>query len=808
MSEEIKSEEVEDKQYLKIACSKCGQKLNVTHLEPFSVIDCPSCSEEITVPKWFDNYLLEEISGEGGMATVYRTIDVALGREVAIKVLNDDISKDPKQAELFLHEARTAATINHYAVVPIFTCGECKGVPYIVMQYMNGGSLEYSLKKATIDGIQLPLDSVIAWMIDVAEGLDNAKRHGIVHHDIKPGNIMLDSDGKAKISDFGLAQINTDSSQNSADGNWFSPHYVSPEQAKEGTEGYSGDVYSLGATFYHLITGETPFKGKNNDDLEGIVRERFLKTPKSPIEIRPSIPKNISALIMLMISKDKFDRPSYRDIIKKLSKTSVKKKKGAAFVPKKQTKTEGNIPPARSRQRIKKKSSFLFKVATYGSVNIVGLSLLWFFGVLDPLLNKTGLMEEFPFLRRNDYVEQPEINDLNPKITSNFTKGNVQEATKLAQSAFSSSSSLKIKRQAGVQLIISKYLNKDANANEFATVVVDKMLEYGIKEVDPAISVLRYLSNTQISDQEIFDSLKDDKEYKQLSGFIITLRKLYNAESNENILPTLRLYHNSALLSKYSWVNAWKQRLPMWLKCIETGEGDSSFLPPVFKDKITEKIVSAPIKDIVKPIEKVVSTLAKGTVVEPISISQLNEKWLNDNRPFASERPSIYKVDSTGTQEQYIQKLFPEHIEGEKARFAQLANLKGLVKNLMTKYPYDGRDGIVTNDSKTLRGMAVFENDKLLINTPSGVEVLSFNDIPTSQMIKILSFYADLYEESLGEDIGIASVARRKAANIYFNIALLQDWTNDYNGCVDSVNKSVKLDASSVISDLRNCILR
>ena len=133
---------------IKIACPGCGQKLDVSEMPSFSRVNCPACSFELIVPKWFNNYLLEAPEGKGGMATVYRALDIALDREVAIKVFDPELAAKGVSPDLFLHEARIAATINHPAVVPIYSCGECDGSAYIVMQYMGGGTLESRLRKA------------------------------------------------------------------------------------------------------------------------------------------------------------------------------------------------------------------------------------------------------------------------------------------------------------------------------------------------------------------------------------------------------------------------------------------------------------------------------------------------------------------------------------------------------------------------------------------------------------------------------------------------------------------------------------
>ncbi len=303
-----------ERRAIKIFCHKCQQKLDVTNLEAFSRFLCPMCGAELIVPDWFDNYILEEPIGVGGMATVYRALDLALDREVAIKILNQEVLPESELSELFLNEARTAATINHYAVVPIYTCGVCDGKTYIVMQFMNGGSLETRLRNS---GGRLPVDEVARWIHDVAEGLENANKHGIVHHDIKPANIMLDSDSNVKIGDFGLAQAVREGNskvQKLTDA-WISPNYVSPERISSGKESFQGDIYSLGATFYHLVTGVTPF---SNDKLEELIWMRLKHNPVAPNQIRPELAPELSALIMKMMSRAPDMRPSYREIVTSL----------------------------------------------------------------------------------------------------------------------------------------------------------------------------------------------------------------------------------------------------------------------------------------------------------------------------------------------------------------------------------------------------------------------------------------------------------------------------------------------------------
>lgn len=301
---------------IKIACPSCGQKLDVTDMPSFSIINCPSCSFELIVPKWFNNYLLEEPEGAGGMAVVYRALDIALDREVAIKIFNHDLASQGVSPDLFLHEARIAATINHPAVVPIYSCGEWDGSTYIVMEYMGGGTLERRLKKA---GGRLPLMETCRWVRDVCEGLDAARELGIIHHDVKPANILLNLDSNVKIADFGLSQaIYGKNATAFLDPTkmWLSPHYVSPEKVLTGEENAMGDIYSLGASFYHLLTGQLPFQADNAQDL---VNMRLLRDPIPPDHVRPDITPALSAVIQDMMNRDPNARPSYRQIAARIN---------------------------------------------------------------------------------------------------------------------------------------------------------------------------------------------------------------------------------------------------------------------------------------------------------------------------------------------------------------------------------------------------------------------------------------------------------------------------------------------------------
>ena len=315
---------------IKIACPGCGQKLDMTGLTPFSRINCPACNSSLIVPKWFGSYLLESPEGTGGMAAVYRALDIALDRDVAIKVFDPALAGKGVSPDLFLHEARIAATVNHPAVVPIYSCGEQDGSAYIVMQYMGGGTLENRLRKA---GGRLPMMETCRWIRDVCEGLGAARELGIIHHDVKPANILLDLDSNAKISDFGLAQALSGKSASAfldSSRMWLSPHYVSPEKVLTGEEGPEGDVYSLGASFYHLLAGQPPFR---SDDVQELVNMRTTRDPVSPDLIRPDITPALASVILAMMNRDPAARPTYAQIVARINDAVRAITRPAAPVP-------------------------------------------------------------------------------------------------------------------------------------------------------------------------------------------------------------------------------------------------------------------------------------------------------------------------------------------------------------------------------------------------------------------------------------------------------------------------------------------
>lgn len=227
--------------------------MDVSNVAPFSNVECPACEKHTRVKREFGPYTLLRRHAIGGMSMVFVGQDNTLDREVALKILSEDYSADEKRIAAFEEEARITAAISHPHVVRVFKTGKAFGRFYIAMEMVTGGHLEHQIRERGA----LPEAESLRLAIQVAEGLQAAHTAGLIHRDIKPGNILLDSAGSAKIVDFGLALM-TKGGVATPDELWATPFYVPPETIEGLEEDYRADVYAFGATFYHVLAGKPP----------------------------------------------------------------------------------------------------------------------------------------------------------------------------------------------------------------------------------------------------------------------------------------------------------------------------------------------------------------------------------------------------------------------------------------------------------------------------------------------------------------------------------------------------------------------
>lgn len=204
-------------------------------------------------------YRLEERIASGGMSTVYRALDETLERQVAVKLMNREVASDSDQLERFRREARAVAQLSDPHIVGVIDAGEDDGRPYIVFEYVAGETLKHCIRRHG----RLPIPEAVAYAIEIARGLDVAHAHHIVHRDVKPQNVLIDDEGTAKVTDFGIARTLEEKGL-TADGRVIgTTDYVSPEQALGHSVTGQSDLYSLGVVLYEMLTGEVPFRGEN-----------------------------------------------------------------------------------------------------------------------------------------------------------------------------------------------------------------------------------------------------------------------------------------------------------------------------------------------------------------------------------------------------------------------------------------------------------------------------------------------------------------------------------------------------------------
>jgi tRNA A-37 threonylcarbamoyl transferase component Bud32 len=250
-------------------------------------------------------YRLDAQIGAGGMSTVYKAFDVNLERRVAIKLLHREMSADSDQLERFRREARAVAQLSHPHIVGVIDAGEDENRPYIVFEYVEGETLKDRIRRLG----RLPVDEALAYAIEIARALGCAHSHDIVHRDVKPQNVLIDPEGSAKVTDFGIARSLRDDGL-TADGRVLgTTDYVSPEQALGHDVDGQSDIYSLGNVLYEMLTGDVPFHGENQIS----VAMKHVREDIPDIQaIRPEVSATTAAVLDRMTDKDLAHR--YADV--------------------------------------------------------------------------------------------------------------------------------------------------------------------------------------------------------------------------------------------------------------------------------------------------------------------------------------------------------------------------------------------------------------------------------------------------------------------------------------------------------------
>jgi hypothetical protein len=244
-----------------------------------------------------ERFRLDEKVGAGGMSTVYRAYDPTLERWVAIKLMHRDISTDPDSLERFRREARAVASLNHPHVVTVIDAGEDEGNPYIVFEYVEGETLKDRIRRLGM----LPVPEAVAYAIEIGRALSAAHAARLVHRDVKPQNVLIDAEGRAKVTDFGIARSMEAHGLTATGRVLGTTDYVSPEQALGHPVTEQSDIYSLGIVLYEMLTGEVPFQA----DTQVAVAMKHVRDPLPDVQRRrPEVSAALAAVVDRATVKD------------------------------------------------------------------------------------------------------------------------------------------------------------------------------------------------------------------------------------------------------------------------------------------------------------------------------------------------------------------------------------------------------------------------------------------------------------------------------------------------------------------------
>ena len=251
----------------------------------------------------FDEYRIERPLGAGGMAKVYRALDVKLKRYVALKVIAPDLRNKEQYAERFEREAQSIARLEHANIVRIYRFGEADEMFYMAMQYVEGADLGTLIRGYKALGEVMPTGDVQRVLQDIGGALDYAHSRDVIHRDVKPSNVMVDNTGQALLADFGLALLADLGTRGEVLG---SPHYVAPEQAISSSDALpQSDLYSLGISLFEMLTGDVPFTG---DQVVDVIAQHINQSVPPPSRLNGAIPPSVDEVVLRATAKDPYER--------------------------------------------------------------------------------------------------------------------------------------------------------------------------------------------------------------------------------------------------------------------------------------------------------------------------------------------------------------------------------------------------------------------------------------------------------------------------------------------------------------------
>ena len=269
-------------------------------LPPLATEPCKRCGYPIMMPMQLRQFELRSKIASGGQGKVYRAWDTVLERLVAVKLMRKELENDPVALESFYREARACASLNHTNIIHIYSFDEFENQRYLVMELADRGSLDTLIEHQ----VKLPELKVLDIGIKISSALDMALKHNLLHRDIKPGNILFNADDEPKLVDFGLAR-NVEAEPESTTVTEGTPYYVAPEKIKRERETFLSDMYSLGCTLYHALTGHVPFEAPTVEELVAAHVQIALTPPNA---VLPEVSQPTSDALVKVLAKNPADR--------------------------------------------------------------------------------------------------------------------------------------------------------------------------------------------------------------------------------------------------------------------------------------------------------------------------------------------------------------------------------------------------------------------------------------------------------------------------------------------------------------------
>lgn len=290
---------------MRFQCSSCGRIVAVDDVDAGIMVQCGHCGSVVQVPPTrlsrgsvIADFIIRRTIGQGGMGTVYLSHQITLDRPAALKILAESYTNNAEFVACFIKEARAAAKLNHPHIVQAYAVGEDDGLLYFAMENIDGETMKDVLER---EGV-IPVDQALNIIQQIAEALNYAwNEQKLIHCDIKPDNIMLTSTGRAKLADLGLARVTGDMSDADDDEVMGTPQYISPEALTGAPMDTRSDIYSLGATFYQLVTGRLAFDGSTAAE---IAKKHLAEPLIPPRSVNKDIPESVSRIIMKMMAKN------------------------------------------------------------------------------------------------------------------------------------------------------------------------------------------------------------------------------------------------------------------------------------------------------------------------------------------------------------------------------------------------------------------------------------------------------------------------------------------------------------------------